>query len=241
MTMQGAKPPARSPAGAGEHLLSGENIAQRLEARLKDLESQQGSAVPLAEVGNIVADLLLTLDGDITSADVQLQNELRNLAVFIRRAHKELEALEVGDLRHRHIPEAADQLDAVVRATEEATGVFLDAAEEVQTIAQEVSGPHGDRLNQIGNRIFEASNFQDITGQRITKVVSTLRHIEQKILTLTETFGVAAGEASLPEEGASAASAASEDEEQALLNGPQLPNKAGNSQEEIDALLDSFD
>ncbi|MEQ8345262.1 MAG: protein phosphatase CheZ [Sneathiellaceae bacterium] len=230
---------AQKTAGAaGGRPTEGENLAQRLEARLQDLEAEQGSTVPLAEVGSMVADLLLTLDGDITSADIELQNELRDLADYIRRAHQELEALEVGDLRQRQIPEAADQLDAVVQATEEATGVFLDAAEEVQAIARELTGPHSDRLNLIGNRIFEASNFQDITGQRITKVVTTLRHIEAKILTLTETFGLQGDSAEQRRPGDGKASAAGQDdEEKALLNGPQLPSK-GNSQDDIDAFFD---
>lgn len=244
MTRRTASIPARTPfttgaAAGGGAAVDGESLIRRLESRLHDLEAEQGSSVPLGEVGAVVADLLLTLDGDITSADLQLQNELQELAEFIHRAHRELEALEVGDLRHRRIPEAADQLDAVVQATEEATGVFLDAAEEVQAIAREMTGPQAERLTAIGNRIFEASNFQDITGQRITKVVATLRHIEEKILALCESFGLQpedAGETALSARG----TAAVEDEEAALLNGPQLPSKA-NSQEEIDALFDSFD
>jgi len=216
------------------------SLTARLDARLQELEAEQGGAVPLAEVGTIVADLLLTMDGDITSADVQLQNELRNLAAYIHRAHQELADLKAGELGRRQIPDATDQLDAVVKATEEATGVFLDAAEEVQAIAREVAGSQGDRLNTIGNRIFEASNFQDITGQRITKVVTTLRHIEAKILWLTETFGLQDEDDPRPRAEPAAGGAGQTDAEAGLLNGPQLPERA-NSQADIDALLDSFD
>ena len=237
MTQQMAVNAAGAGHAAARRTTDAENLSQRLEARLQHLQAEQGETVPLGEVGTMVIDLLTTLDGDITSADIELQNELRDLAEYIRRAHKELEALEVGDLRHRRIPEAADQLDAVVQAAEEATGVFLDAAEEVQTIARDLTGPQSERLNEIGNRIFEASNFQDITGQRITKVVSTLRHIEAKILNLTETFGLPAEDLNrkAPEDSDKAA----EDnyDESDLLNGPQLPNKA-NSQDDIDAFFD---
>lgn len=219
-------------------------LTGRLEVRLQELQAEQAQSIPLSEVGAIVADLLLTLDGDITSADVQLQNELRSLADYIHRAHQELADLKAGDLGRRQIPDATDQLDAVVQATEEATGIFLDAAEEVQAIAREMNNAQGQRLNEIANRIFEASNFQDITGQRITKVVTTLRHIEERILWLTDTFGLQddeegrAGEDS--RRAARAGGAPSEDAEAGLLNGPQLPEKA-NSQADIDALFDSFD
>lgn len=219
-------------------------MTDRLEARLQQLEVEQRQSIPLNEVGTIVADLLRTLDGDITSADVQLQNELRSLADYIHRAHQELANLKSGDLGRRQIPDATDQLDAVVQATEEATGIFLDAAEEVQAIARDMNNPQGERLNEIGNRIFEASNFQDITGQRITKVVAILRHIEEKILWLTDTFGVQDEEDGQSGDDRKRAAKpdgkASEDAEAELLNGPQLPDKA-NSQADIDALFDSFD
>jgi chemotaxis protein CheZ len=80
-------------------------------------------------------------------------------------------------------------------------------------------------------RIYEASAFQDITGQRITKIVRALQHIESKLQTLVEECGgaddTAEGE---PEVTGDAA----------LLNGPQL-GKNANSQTEIDLLFGAAD
>jgi chemotaxis protein CheZ len=84
--------------------------------------------------------------------------------------------------------------------------------------------------------IFEACGFQDLTGQRISKIVTTLQHIEERIAKITAIFG---------EHFQSIAPAVDEDtdnmsEEEKLKNGPQLPANA-NDQADIDALLASFD
>jgi chemotaxis protein CheZ len=83
-------------------------------------------------------------------------------------------------------------------------------------------------------RIFEACNFQDITGQRITKVVRTLKHIEGKIEVLIQALGEEVQKTHR------SAAAADPNNEDSLLNGPQLPGNAID-QSEIDKLLASFD
>lgn len=86
--------------------------------------------------------------------------------------------------------------------------------------------------------IFEASNFQDITGQRITKVVSTLKVIEEKINALVTILGDEVQRAAATDQPNAANDGAPGDED--LLNGPQLPSNAID-QDEIDKLLSSFD
>ena len=81
-------------------------------------------------------------------------------------------------------------------------------------------------------KIFEACSFQDITGQRITKVVATLKTIEGKVETLVNALGN-----KMP---GFYEDADGEDDEVSLLNGPQLPDQA-ISQDDIDKLLAEFD
>src|SRR3546814_20665853 len=52
-------------------------------------------------------------------------------------------------------------------------------------MAPEVAGPITDAVT----RVYEACNFQDITGQRITKIVKALQHIETKVDALLNAFG----------------------------------------------------
>ena len=91
-----------------------------------------------------------------------------------------------------------------------------------------VDGEVAAKLRAATSRIYEACSFQDITGQRITKVVTTLKAIEQKVAHIVGTFApyVVAGR----QAGDPVASAAD------LLHGPQLPAHAMD-QSDIDKLL----
>ena len=106
-------------------------------------------------------------------------------------------------------------------------------AEEDQDMLEAVDG-----LNDQITAILEACNFQDITGQRITKVVKTVRFIEDRILAMIAIWGAQAFE-DLPVRGDEDAEEDGDAEpgDDALLQGPQLGNE-GITQAEIDALFD---
>ena len=89
--------------------------------------------------------------------------------------------------------------------------------------------------------IYEACTFQDITGQRITKVVTALKHIEDTVDGLLNAFGdeIAKYREANPKQ-VDVPEVASIPSDEDLLEGPQLEGK-GNNQAEIDALLASFD
>ena len=102
-----------------------------------------------------------------------------------------------------------------------------------------VNAATAEKIRVLSTRIFEACNFQDVTGQRITKVVRALKHIEQKVDAVLAAFGDGMQKAAKPAaEPAPAPVAVPEDESQ-LLNGPQLAVSA-NKQDDIDALFASL-
>ncbi|RME62717.1 MAG: hypothetical protein D6782_11650 [Alphaproteobacteria bacterium] len=125
----------------------------------------------------------------------------------------------------------------MVSNTEEAAGKILDAADELTQIAGIVEGAAADRLQAVATQIFEASSFQDITGQRITKVVRVLKLIEERLAVLASVVGDTAI-AEEPEIERTDDGVIKNDKD--LLHGPQLEGD-GNSQDDIDALLASFD
>jgi chemotaxis protein CheZ len=142
----------------------------------------------------------------------------------------ELAQLRSIEISHNHIPTATDELDAVVSETAKATGTIMDACEKIEKISGELGAPAGPELASSVTSIYEACGFQDITGQRITKVVKTLKHIEAKVSEIISAFGHTHPGIIAP----------AKEEEKNLLNGPQLKNTA-SSQEDIDKLLASFD
>ncbi|MBT3557188.1 MAG: chemotaxis protein CheZ [Rhodospirillales bacterium] len=180
-----------------------------------------------------------SMQGELTATDIQLYLELESLAAFIDSAKLDIAALRPDEVTDDYIPTATDELDAIVNATAEATNRIMDYAEIIEGVVDEVSPEVADKLMESTTNIFEACGFQDITGQRITKVVNALKDIDDKVNRLVEAFGTEIDryKSALPET-ESVEDKAPTDEE--LLSGPQLENKA-QSQEDIDALLASFD
>jgi chemotaxis protein CheZ len=195
--------------------------------------------VDQAEIEAVVQSVVATLRGDMTAAELSLFAELEGLSRFIRHAKQEIAALRPDEIQDKHLPSATDELDAIVGSTAEATHTILDSVEKIEKASGTLTGEAKDSIANAVTNIYEACNFQDITGQRIGKVVRTLKQIEAKVAGLVKAFGdeierVAASSPALVESTAPVES----DADKGLLNGPQLPG-AGNSQADIDALFGS--
>jgi chemotaxis protein CheZ len=200
------------------------NPAQQGETdKLKD------RAYSRKEVMEIIRSVLGTIDKDSVES-AKLHSELSTLATYIENMRSELAQLRSIEISHNHIPTATDELDAVVVETAKATGAIMDACEKIEKIAGEVPAPDGPELATAVTSIYEACSFQDITGQRISKVVKTLKNIETKVSEIVSAFG------QMQAPGV----AAPAKEDGGLLNGPQLKGPA-TAQEDIDKLLASFD
>src|SRR3712207_6761573 len=80
--------------------------------------------------------------------------------------------------------------------------------------------------------LYEACNFQDLTGQRITKIVGVLKFVEERLDKMIGVWGGLDAFKDLVEQEADA------DDERSLLNGPKLDEDPGHvSQNDIDALF----
>jgi chemotaxis protein CheZ len=200
-----------------------------LKRTLETLDASETRA-GAAEIAEIVEAVMKSLSGDLSLTEFKLYHELQKLADYIQSAKREIAAIRPDEIRATHIPMATDELDAVVGATAEATGIILDSAESLERMAGTVPAGAGEEIRNIATRIYEACNFQDVTGQRITKVVRALKHIEVKIDALLSAFGDGV------KAPAAAPGPAVPDDDRDLLHGPQLPKEA-NKQDDIDAIL----
>jgi chemotaxis protein CheZ len=211
--------------------------------RLDQARVEALTPLSLDEVSGIVHQILASMGGDVSAADIKLYKELEGLARYIHHAKAEIAAIRPNEIRENHIPAATDELDAVVGATEAATNTIMDACDAIGALASSLDPQQGAVLIDAVTRVFEACNFQDVTGQRITKVVRTLKTIEAKVDALIMAFGeqVAGSEAPVPPVAeAVAVTATAFDPDATLLHGPALPG-AAIDQDEIDRLLASFD
>jgi chemotaxis protein CheZ len=207
-----------------------------LRIRLDSIRVRFPDPAPEA-VAEVVRAVLATMEGDLTATETSLLGEVAELGRTIAAAKAEIAALRVNDINISHIPSATDELDAIVAHTAVATESILETCETLDRVAGELStetqSALSAQLQDATTRIYEACSFQDITGQRITKVVATLKTIEAKVAHIIAAFGDRRRDldsSPLPEP------PPADD----LLHGPQLPANAMD-QTDIDKLLASFD
>jgi chemotaxis protein CheZ len=183
---------------------------------------------------------------DLDTDEMRLLGAVADLGRTIATTKSEIAALRVDDITLGQIPLATDELDAIVAHTAAATERILESCETLDQVATELGGPAAAvaagageaaaRLREATTRIYEACGFQDITGQRINKIVAALKVIEAKVARIVATFG---------ERGRSpgrdgCAAPADIADPASLLNGPQPPASAMD-QTDIDKLLATFE
>lgn len=164
-----------------------------------------------------------------------LYRDYVELARYLFQAQRELAELCPTELKSERLPDAVKQMDAVIKATEDATNVIMESAEAIMAADPSDGEAFKAKVNDACMRIFEACSFQDLTGQRITKVLKTLQLIEQQIGKLQKAWGAEFAPTPKPQ---AKASQPDESDEAKLLNGPALAGQA-ITQEQIDALLAS--
>src|SRR3982074_1786516 len=172
----------------------------------------------------------------------KLKVELDLIHDAISRTKREIAVLHGNSFNGEEMARVNGELGAVVGGTEQATQQILEAAEAIDQAASamaKVTSPDQHKIlsEDIQERvvsIFEACNFQDLTGQRISKVMTTMKFIENHITVMMDIWGgVDAIRAHAPpiiddREG-----------DARLLNGPKTEGDVGHaSQNDIDALFD---
>lgn len=171
----------------------------------------------------------------------KIKDELNRVYKAITETKQEIATLSKSGNHSLQLSRMTDELDAIVDGTEKATESILHAAEEIDSKAIDLIAALQKQANKDDAcdiqeqvvRIFEACNFQDLTGQRITKVVNAFRFIEERVDRMMEIWG---GIESFRDIEPVAVPAREGDA--ALLNGPALDTDENvASQDEIDALF----
>jgi chemotaxis protein CheZ len=207
------------------------------DERLARLTAAHGDMIATRDIVEVVESMVSTLRSEVEVATVKIGDELRDMVNFIDVAKSEIASIKPSALANFDIPGATDQLDAVIAHTEQAAGQIMDCADELMAMSSGSDESTNARLQEIATRIYEASSFQDITGQRVTKVVRVLKIVEERLTALAEVIGdtCSAQAKEIVRDGTGVPV-----NDKDLLNGPQLAG-IGNNQDDIDALLASFD
>lgn len=214
------------------------------DALLKSLieRREQKGALSIEDMGDILEEMAATLQPGGSAADRFLQKEIVKMAQYLDDAkHQILSITPNENAGTHHISEASSQLDAVIKTTEDASNTIMDAADAIQGAIAGVGGQTEQQIMDATTRIYEACNFQDLTGQRLRKVIATLDYLDDQIAKLAGMFGGAEGEDAPQAKAAVVTSLPRKNDNRPdghLMNGPQAPDKAP-SQDDIDALFAS--
>jgi hypothetical protein len=131
-------------------------------------------------------------DQDVARRHGEIMHELGALRAGLAVAvptPRERAARDGPRLQTEQFTRIARELDAVLKDSEQATQQILAAAEDIDQAANNLSAALKGEIEQglaqdIRDRViqvFEACNFQDLTSQRVAKVMAALDRTEQEI------------------------------------------------------------
>lgn len=150
--------------------------------------------------------------------NIRLQGELGNLASFINKTMKNLRKLDPAMIEaSEKMPGAAESLSDIIKTTEAATHKVLSITEKLMDEQEMIFGKVKELRSAASSQAIEGSvilrlakdiedlanqnnedlvqimtalTFQDITGQRIKKIISLVEEVETRILEILVAFGI---------------------------------------------------
>ena len=184
--------------------------------------SRENAEPNFQDVMKLAAVAAESMQAFCASIDATTYRELREIASYIETMKSEIGVFQVNDLKESRIPAAGQELDAIVQATEDATNTIMESAEALMGADCKDVASYQALINDHVMKIFEACSFQDITGQRVAKVVETLQMIEARVGRFAEAVNARDVQGFLDDHEAGRARR----KEELLLNGPQLAGQA---------------
>lgn len=206
-----------------------ENVARVIDF-LQENKHREGE-VSLTDVMHLAEVMSGSMFDFLSNVQPAVTEELTAISREITRMKEEISNLRANHMTGSKIPDAGRELDAIVEATEEATNTIMEAAEDIMGADTSDAEAYQELVSNKMISIFEACTFQDITGQRISKVVETLNYIDERVTSFI-------GHLRIPEDLDAEIEETEADrrKRELILHGPQLSGE-GVSQDDIDALL----
>jgi chemotaxis protein CheZ len=167
------------------------------------------------------------------------KHELGLIYAAVERTRIEMSALGAKAPNNERTARVSRELAAIVGGTEQATQSILQAAEEIDqaanALSMSVKGAHEQGLaHEVQERvvqIFEACNFQDLTGQRVGHVLETLKFVEEHVARLLAIWHDV-------EQFTPVVLETEAEDNRRFLNGPKLADDNGHStQDDIDGMF----
>ncbi len=126
-----------------------------------------------------------------------VERELASIHDAIEKSRRELTALAGHAGETSQLTRGREELGAAIGGMEKATQQILKVTEAIDENARALCASLKDDfkrgqaqdIQEHAARIYEACNFQDISGQRITKAMAALQFAEERIARILEVWG----------------------------------------------------
>jgi chemotaxis protein CheZ len=179
-----AAPAGTAPAPLAE--AGSPDVLKRLEDIVQMIQPQQQLMANIAEAYRREVEEVTKLRGEMQAIQDAIAETKRQVVSFHAPSHQGV-----------MVNHAAGELGAVVMDTEGATNNILAAAERIEMLSGVIESEttmkamkaRAGEIAQHVMQIYEACNFQDLTGQRITRVCDTLNFVEERVGRMAEVWG----------------------------------------------------
>lgn len=158
-------------------------------------------------------------EGDFSrDINTKMQGEMGELARYIDKTRKSLQKLDpAATVTANNIPHASNQLFDIAKATEEGTHKVLSITEKILDNQDAISNMVKELRDVATSKVVDSSailkiardveaatsqnkddlveiltslSFQDLTGQKIKKIVALVEDVETRILEILIAFGI---------------------------------------------------
>lgn len=162
----------------------------RCETITDDLSEAKNEDASLTEVLHLAQSSVETLKEFLSRLDTIVGDDFHQIMEKISETRDDMQLLNTKELDVDPLSSAENELKLVVKATEDATNRIMEAAETIMTADPEDPAVYHTTVESNVMEIFEACSFQDITGQRINRVVETLDFVDYRIHKIAKFLGI---------------------------------------------------
>ena len=206
------------------------NWEDALFIKLKELQQQNEGLIDINNVDDIIRQFLQVINPYLASNEKQdIYNQIEMILAQFVSLKRDMSNISDEILDDNFIPDISMSLRSVVIQTEKSVTGILDVSDEISALSAKVADASiREELLIKSTKILELCNFQDLTGQRIQKIVHHLTEIESIMYKMLH---------ALRPDMKLRSRHKSEDDQ--LLNGPQK-EEYSPSQDDIDSLFDKI-
>ncbi len=206
------------------------NWEEALFQQLTSLQENNDGVIDINNVDEIIKRFLEVISPYLASKEKQdIYHQIEMISAQFVALKRDISNISDQILDKNFIPDINMDLRSVVLQTEKSVTGILDVSDEISSICAKIQDPKiKEELLIKSTRILELCNFQDLTGQRIQKIIHHLGEIESIMYKMLHALR--------PDAKLKNRVIASETD---LLNGPQK-EEFSPSQEDIDNLFDKI-